>query len=157
MRLRQAARLSEDVEAKVELVGDRLVRGFQLLALFVIGATIVWSAAFDYFDMVVKGRASIHDILLLFIYLELGAMVGIYFQTSELPVEFLLYVAITVITRTLVEVEAMSDTRVVVLAGAILVLAGAILILRYSAIRFKDPAGRGDKELKATEKTDLPE
>lgn len=137
MRLKQAERVGDEVEGAVQRVGDRLVRGFQILALFVIGATIVWSAAVDYVEMMQAGSASIHDILLLFIYLELGAMVGIYFQTNELPVEFLLYVAITVITRTLVEVEVMEDVRVVVLAASILVLAGAVLLLRYSAVRLK--------------------
>jgi len=33
--------------------------------------------------MVEKGHITIDDILLLFIYLELGAMVGIYFKTNR--------------------------------------------------------------------------
>ena len=45
-----------------------------------------------------RGVASAEDILLLFIYLELGAMVGIYFRTNRLPVRFLIYVAITALT-----------------------------------------------------------
>ncbi len=35
----------------------------------------------------------------LFIYLELGAMVGIYFKTNHMPVRFLIYIAITALTR----------------------------------------------------------
>ena len=144
MELKRAERLGDRVEGTVERLGDRLVRIFQLLALFVIGGTIVWSAVADYLEMIDHGSAGIHDILLLFIYLELGAMVGIYFQTNELPVEFLLYVAITVITRTLVEVEAMGDGRIIVLAVSILVLAGAALLLRYGASRFQKSA-EGEK------------
>ncbi len=68
-----------------------MVDGFQYLALFVIGATIVWSAAFTYMGMIGKGVAGVDDILLLFIFLELGAMVGIYFKSNRLPVQFLLY------------------------------------------------------------------
>src|SRR4051812_41689224 len=83
-------------------LGDALVRGFQIVALFVIGATIVWSAAHDYIEMIRAGRAGLDDILLLFIYLELGTMVGIYFKTDQLPVLFLLYIAITALTRFLV-------------------------------------------------------
>ena len=76
-------------EAAAERLGHRLVRAFHLLALFVIGATIAWAAAAAYIKMVIAGHASLHDILLLFVYLEMGAMVGIYFKTEELPVEFL--------------------------------------------------------------------
>jgi phosphate starvation-inducible membrane PsiE len=49
-----------------------------------------------------KGGVSVDDILLLFIYLELGAMVGIYFKTNHMPIRFLLYVAITALTRLLI-------------------------------------------------------
>ena len=52
--------------------------------------------------MAQKGHASIDDILLLFIYLELGAMVGIYFKTNHMPVRFLIYVAMTALTRLLI-------------------------------------------------------
>ena len=140
MELDKAARAGDRLETVAERVGGRLVRAFQLLALFVIGATIVWAAAYEYLVIFRQGHADLHDILLLFIYLELGAMVGIYFHTSELPVEFLLYVAITVLTRSLVDIEAMSDTRVIMLAVSILVLAGAVLLLRYAAHRFRNPA-----------------
>ncbi|RTR66756.1 phosphate-starvation-inducible E, partial [Pseudomonas aeruginosa] len=56
---------------------------FHYLALFAIGATVFWAAGAAFLGMVNKGHASIDDILLLFIYLELGAMVGIYFKTNQ--------------------------------------------------------------------------
>src|ERR1700686_1791656 len=84
---------------RFDRLGNSLVSGFQLAALFVIGATIVWSAAHDYLEMIRTGHARLNDILLLFIYLELGTMVGIYFRTDPLPVLFLLYIAITAMTR----------------------------------------------------------
>ena len=46
-----------------------------------------------------KGSALIEDLLLRFIYLEIGAMVGIYFKTNHMPVRFLICVAITAVTR----------------------------------------------------------
>src|SRR4051812_14238652 len=55
-------------------VGHFLVDAFHYLALFAIGGAIVWSALNAFWGMAVKGGASIDDILLLFIYLELGAM-----------------------------------------------------------------------------------
>ncbi len=139
------------LERRFERAGDRLVALFHVVALFVIGATIAWAAVVAYIEMVGKGHASLHDILLLFIYLELGAMVGIYFKTDELPVEFLLYIAITVVTRSLVEVENLDDTRVLVVTGSVLVLSLAVVLLRYGAFRFRsDKADTGAKD------TDLP-
>jgi protein PsiE len=137
-------------ERRFERAGDRLVALFHVVALFVIGATIAWAAVVAYIEMVTQGHASLHDILLLFIYLELGAMVGIYFRTDELPVEFLLYIAITVVTRSLVEVENLDDTRVLVVTGSVLVLSLAVVLLRYGAFRFsvnKTDTGAKDTDL----------
>jgi protein PsiE len=125
------------LKTNVERIGDQLVNGFELLALFVIGAAIVWSAGAFVLGMFAAREATLHDILLLFIYLELGAMVGIYFRTDQLPVEFLLYITITVMTRKLISAEDLSEERIMVTTGAVLVLAVAVLLLRYGAHRFR--------------------
>ncbi len=123
--------------ARVDRVGRFLVDGFQMVALFIIGATIVWSAAHDYVQIMRKGTAGLHDILLLFIYLELGTMVGIYFKTDRLPVLFLLYVAITAMTRFLViDIKALPDVHILLITGAILMLTVAVLILQVALARF---------------------
>ncbi len=147
-KLRKAGSRTEDV---VETVGSGLVRFFHLLGLFVIGATIFWSAVAFYLELIEAGHASLHDILLLFIYIELGAMVGIYFHTQQLPVEFLLYIAITVITRTLVSFEELSETRVVVATLSVLVLAVAVFLLRWGAHKFTANTDAGARA------TDLPD
>ena len=41
---------------------------------------------------------------LLFIYLEFGAMVGIYFKTTRRPVRYLIYIAMTALGRVLIEI-----------------------------------------------------
>jgi protein PsiE len=139
------ARFSKD---KLYRLGDALVRGFQIVALFVIGATIVWSAAHDYFDMVRAGHAGLDDILLLFIYLELGTMVGIYFKTDRLPVLFLLYVAITALTRFLVvDIKDLPVTSLLIGTGSILVLSLAVLVLQIAASRFATGAERSGSGL----------
>ena len=122
-----------------EVVGSLLVDGFHYLALFAIGAAIVWSAIYAFIGMAAKGHASIDDILLLFIYLELGAMVGIYFKTNHMPVRFLIYVGITALTRLLVGDIATHhklDWGIVMVSGAILLLALANLVVRYGSSRF---------------------
>ncbi|PLX34145.1 MAG: phosphate-starvation-inducible protein PsiE, partial [Hyphomicrobiales bacterium] len=80
----------EHVREKIDIIGLVLVEGFHLLALFAIGAVVVWAAVMTFISMFDKSHASIEDVLLLFIYLELGAMVGIYFKTSRMPVRFLI-------------------------------------------------------------------
>ena len=69
--------MKNNLEDKANSVGNFLVRSFHYLALFAIGSAIVWSAFFAFLEMAQKSAASIEDILLLFIYLELGAVVGI--------------------------------------------------------------------------------
>ena len=61
---------------KIQKVGNTLVDVFHFLALFIIGGTVVWSAFYVYMGMMNKGSAALIDILVLFIYLELGAMFG---------------------------------------------------------------------------------
>src|SRR5499426_2580919 len=97
-------RLHGTMKELADAVGTFLVDAFHLLALFAIGATTVWSGAAAFFGMVEKGRAQLSDLLLLFIYLEIGAMIGIYFKTTELPVRYLIYIAITALGRVLIEV-----------------------------------------------------
>ncbi|MBI4005942.1 MAG: phosphate-starvation-inducible PsiE family protein [Gammaproteobacteria bacterium] len=121
---------------KVEAFGNILVTSFHLLALFVIGGSIVWSAVYTYLEIMQQGYAHLIDILLLFIYLELGAMVGIYFKTHRLPVRFLVYVAITALTRLLtIEVKEMSSEGILSVAGAIFMLSLAALALQYGAVK----------------------
>lgn len=64
-------------------IGNLLVEGFHYLGLFAIGAVTAWASIMTFMEMVDKRDASVDDILLLFIYLELGAMVGIYFKTNH--------------------------------------------------------------------------
>ena len=44
-----------------ETFGKLLVDAFHLIALFAIGATIVWAAVFSFLGMVEQGSASIQD------------------------------------------------------------------------------------------------
>jgi protein PsiE len=134
----------DKLRRQADSFGGLLVDGFHYLALFAIGGAIVWSSVYAFAGMAGKGHASIEDILLLFIYLELGAMVGIYFKTNHMPVRFLIYVGITALTRLLVgDIAAHHklDWGIVVVPIAILLLALAGLVVRYGSARFPSPAG----------------
>jgi phosphate starvation-inducible membrane PsiE len=133
------------LRARIQRVGDRLVEAFTTVALFVIGGTIVWSAIHDYVAMIHAGRGRLDDILLLFIYLELGAMIGIYFKTERLPVLFLLYVAITALTRYMaIDSKELPSEGVLTIAVSILLLAVAVLLLRIAEYRYAAPLGGED-------------
>lgn len=129
---------------KLQKSGDWMVEVFHFLALFVIGATIIWSAVYEYIGIIQQGYAGLKEILLLFIYLELGAMVGIYFKTHRLPVQYLIYIAITALSRHLViDVQKVSDdfqlTLLAVITGCIVALSLAVLVLSYTGKRFGRP------------------
>jgi protein PsiE len=132
-----------DFKNRIDRFGNSLVNVFLLAGLFVIGGTIVWSAAHEYIAMMQSGRAKLDEILLLFIYLELGAIVGIYFKTDRLPVLFLLYVAITALTRYLaVDSKELDTATILVVTGSILVLTLAVLVLQIAASKFASSTGR---------------
>lgn len=134
------------IKTSAEGVGGVLVDGFHYLALFAIGGTIVWSAVLAFIGMAAQGRATIEDILLLFIYLELGAMVGIYFKTNHMPVRFLIYVAITALTRMLIgdiQADHEPDEGILLIAAGIFILALATLVIRFGSARF--PSAEKDR------------
>ena len=127
----------EDLQRLFDRLGHYAVEAFHYLALFIIGCMIAWSAVHTVIEILtIKQYASIDDILLLFIYLELGAMVGIYFKTNHMPVRFLIYIAITALTRLLIsdiQHNHKADISQVIITGSILILAIAILVVRYAS------------------------
>lgn len=141
-------RLDRKIGVASDNIGNLLVNGFHHLALFAIGAATVWASVFAFLHMVEKGTSTVEDLLLLFIYLEVGAMVGIYFKTNRMPVRFLIYVAITALTRLLISIAnhheiAIAEHKmeldgqfIVMISLSILLLAGAALILRYGSNKF---------------------
>jgi protein PsiE len=126
------------IEKWADLAGNIFVSIFHRLTLFGIGAATVWSSA-DTFRMILqKESSSIQDLLLLFIYLEIGAMVGIYFKTNHMPVRFLIYVAITAVTRLIIDLVNKHEAHqeILQLGFTILVLAMANALVRYASFKF---------------------
>jgi phosphate starvation-inducible membrane PsiE len=121
----------------LERIGNAFVDYYHVVGLFIIGGVIVWATVEELIHIVRESGPSIKDILLLFIYLELAAMVGIYFKTKRLPVRFLLYIAITALTRVLaIDIKTMSDERMLLISVAILVLSLSVLVIRFGSHRF---------------------
>jgi protein PsiE len=128
---------------KWDRYGDMLVGVFHRITLFAIGAATVWAAGFTVIDIFLNKRhASIQDLLLLFIFLEIGAMVGIYFKTNHMPIRFLIYIAITALTRHTVDLVTHSGDSVweiAVMGGTTFLLALSVYVIRMASHRF--PSG----------------
>jgi len=139
VNIKWAEKLRKGLHGSADSLGNLCVEAFHYLALFGIGAITAYAAVMTFLDMLGKGGVSVDDILLLFIYLELGAMVGIYFKTNHMPIRFLLYVAITALTRLLigdVSHHKAPDVGLLYVCGGILLLAFAILVVRYASYRY---------------------
>jgi phosphate starvation-inducible membrane PsiE len=144
---KDASKLEKTIEKWTVPVGNLFVSLFHRIALFGIGAATVWSASVAFVEMFHKGSASIEDLLLLFIYLEIGAMVGIYFKTNHMPVRFLIYVAITAVTRLIIDLvntKHEADMAILLMGLTILILAIANAVVRYAS--FKYPSRDGSNE-----------
>ena len=116
-----------------------MVALFHRIALFGIGAATIWAAGVTFVGIFMQSHASIGDLLLLFIYLEIGAMVGIYFETNHMPVRFLLYIAITALTRHMVDIMSHSPINInemIAVAVSTLLISVSVLIVRYTSARF---------------------
>jgi protein PsiE len=110
----------------VEQVGLALV----LLATLIAIGQEVWV-------IVLKLRVDLADLLLLFIYLEVVAMVGIYFESHALPVRFPLYIAIVALARYIIlDSKTMGWEKMLAIGATILIIAAAILVIRIGHVRF---------------------
>ena len=71
-------------------------------------------------------------------------MIGIYFKTHRLPVQFLIFIAITALSRHLViDVQKVADPfhlyLLLVISGAILILRVSLFVLTYTAKKYGRP------------------
>lgn len=126
------------IKRAVDMGGTLFIAVLHNLMLFAIAAATIWSA-YGEFTHIFEGVAAptLKDILLLFIYLEILAMVGVYFRTHRLPVRFLVYIAITALTRVLVvDVKTMDLQEILVFSGSILTLTLAVLVLKFGSARY---------------------
>lgn len=120
--------------------------GLAVIAL----ATIVASVQ-EVMRMVGHGTVTLGDLLLLFIYLEVLAMVAIYLESHRLPVRLPMYIAIIALARYIVlDVKEMDPWRILGVAGAILLIAISVLVVRYGHLRFPYESSSADRPTSPT-------
>ena len=109
----------------------------EAIGLIVITLATLVAGVFEVRTMVAAGTVTLADLLLLFLYLEILAMVGVYFRSGQLPVRFPIYIAIVALARYLVlDMKSLDVWRMLGVAASMLLLACAVLVIRYGHTRF---------------------
>ena len=111
---------------------ENIVKQIQLLALVIIlGATVI-AFGIEIYQMIEVQKVTLADLLLLFLYLEVLAMVRVFWESQSIQITLPLFIAITALSRFII-LKGKSINQEVLLyeAGAIVLIAIAILVLRF--------------------------
>lgn len=107
------------------------------IGLLVIAISTVIAMSFEIGAMFKAMEVTLADLLLLFIYLEVLAMIGIYLKSGKLPVRMPLYITIVALARYMIlDMKNLDTLRMLGLAGAVFILAISILAIRYGHARY---------------------
>ena len=130
---------------RIVSIGHRALTWVQDIGLFVIAIATVVAIGIEINVMVEAMRVTLADLLLLFIYLEVLAMIGVYLDSGKLPVRMPMYIAIVALARYLIlDMKDMDTLRVIGISVAALILALAVLVIRFGHLRY--PYGKTDDE-----------
>jgi protein PsiE len=112
------------------------------IGLAVITLATIVAGVMEVNTMLTAGTVTLADLLLLFLYLEILAMVGQYFETGKLPVRYPIYIAIVALSRYLVlDMKNLDQWQLIGVAAGILLLALAIVTIAYAHARFPYKGG----------------
>ncbi len=107
------------------------------IGLVVIAIATVFAMSSSIFNMLNSQTVTLTDLLMLFLYLEVIAMIQRYYSSGELPVRFPLYIGIVALARYLIlDMKSMDVWQMIAITSSILILALAILLIRYGHVRF---------------------
>jgi len=108
--------------------------------LLVIAIATVFAMANETMGMLRSMQVTLTDLLMLFLYLEVLAMVGLYYGSGKLPVRFPLYIAMVALARYLIlDMKAMDNWRMLAVTASILLLTLAVYLIRYGHVRLPYP------------------
>ena len=115
----------------------RFIQLIEWAGLFLITLGVIAAIFQEILHVMDKGKVELHDILLLFIYLEVMSMVALYLTSGKLPVRYPIYIAIVAIARyVILDLKELSSVDVIWLAIAMLILTLSALVLRYGHAAF---------------------
>lgn len=116
----------------IKSIGGKALGVVEDLGLVLIAVLTVIAMGFEVITVINNAAVTLADLLLLFIYLEVLAMVGLYLKSGRLPVRMPLYIVIVALARYMaLDMKNLDTWRMLGLAAAILIVAIAILVIRY--------------------------
>ena len=111
---------------------EKIVKQIQLLALVIILICTIIAFGIEIANMVKIQKITLADLLLLFLYLEVLAMVRVFWESQSIQITLPLFIAITALSRFIIlQGKSINPEILVYEAGAILLIALAILVLRF--------------------------
>tara|TARA_B100000902_G_C26800589_1_gene664288 strand:+ start:189 stop:581 length:393 start_codon:yes stop_codon:yes gene_type:complete len=111
---------------------EKIVKQIQLLTLVIILISTVIAIGSELQHMFKIQKVTLADLLLLFLYLEVLAMVRVFWESQSIQITLPLFIAITALSRFIIlQGKSINPEILVYEAGAILLIALAILVLRF--------------------------
>ena len=111
---------------------EKIVKQIQLLTLIIILISTVIAIGNELYQMFKIETVTLADLLLLFLYLEVLAMVRVFWESQSIQITLPLFIAITALSRFIIlQGKSINPEILVYEAGAILLIALAILVLRF--------------------------
>ncbi len=115
----------------------------EFLGLIIITIATIVAGVIEVNVMLTARNVTLADLLLLFLYLEILAMVSVYFESGKLPVQFPIFIAIVALARYLVlDLKNLDHWDMLGVATSILLLTAAVLAVRYGHVKLPS----GEKE-----------
>ncbi len=125
---------------------DKIAKNLQLALMVIILISTVIAVGIEIKNMFFNQSVTLADLLLMFLYLEVLAMVRVFWNQQSISITLPLLIAITALARFIIlQGKEMDPTALVYEAVAILLIAGAIVVLR---LRHSDKLGLKKKKSK---------
>ena len=110
---------------------DNVTKTLQLILLGVILVSTVIAVGIEIRTMILNQSVTLADLLLMFLYLEVMAMVRVFWEQQSISISLPLLIAITALSRFIIlQGKSMDPSALLYEAGAILLIAAAIVVLR---------------------------
>ena len=110
---------------------DNITKTLQLILLGVILVSTVIAVGIEIRTMFLNQSVTLADLLLMFLYLEVMAMVRVFWEQQSISISLPLLIAITALSRFIIlQGKSMDPSALLYEAGAILLIAAAIVVLR---------------------------
>ncbi len=111
---------------------EKIVKQIQLLTLILILISTVIAIGSELLYMINIQKVTLADLLLLFLYLEVLAMIRVFWESQSIQITLPLFIAITALARFIIlQGKSINPEILVYEASAILLIALAILVLRF--------------------------